>query len=196
MSKDINKLWRSLDVNRINLRILQRSIKGRKEKGRNIGSQRKVARVREIEIDRIGKIGEEIEICNINQNKKTGIEEIEETEIGNVVREIKIMLNNVRNKRSSMRNLVDIRIKVMLRKTKVVKNLSMILLIVLRILLILLVHSNLMIERESMRRKESAQRVRTSDERTKRRTRFATREKNRKRIRIKIVKRISIRQRR
>ena len=169
-------------------------MKARKEKARSIVNLRKDVRVREIRIDRIGKIEEEIEIFNINQKKKTGIE----TEIVNVVIEIKTRINNVRNKekRSSLRNLVEIRIKVMLRKIRAVRNLSMILLIVLRILLILLVHSNLMIESESMRKKEFVQKAKINAERTKRRIRFVIRERSRKKIRIKIEKRISIKQRR
>lgn len=171
-------------------------MKGRREKVRSIGSLRKAVRVREIKIDRIGKTGEEIEIeiFNINQNKKTEIE----TEIVNVAKEIKRRINSVRNKerRSSLKNLVGIRIKVMLRRKKQVRNLSMILLIVLRILLILLVHSNLMIESVSMRRKEAIQKAKINAERTKRRIKFVIRERRRKKIRIKIEKRISIRQRR
>ena len=169
-------------------------MKGRREKARSIGSLRKAVRVREIKIDRIAKTGEEIEIFNINQNKKTEIE----TEIVNAVKEIKKRISNVRNKekRSSLRNLLGIRIKVMLRRRKGVRNLSMILLIVLRILLILLVHSNLMIESVSMRRKEVVQKAKINAERTKRRIKFVIRERRRKKIRIKIEKRISIRQRR
>lgn len=169
-------------------------MKGRRGKARSIGSLRKAVRVREIKIDRIGKTGEEIEIFNINQNKKTEIE----TEIVNVAKEIKRRINSVRNKerRSSLKNLVGIRIKVMLRRKKQVRNLSMILLIVLRILLILLVHSNLMIESVSMRRKEAIQKAKINAERTKRRIKFVIRERRRKKIRIKIEKRISIRQRR
>ena len=171
-------------------------MKGRRGKARSIGSLRKAARVREIKIDRIGKTGEEIEIeiFNINQNKKTEIE----TEIVNVAKEIKRRINSVRNKerRSSLRNLVGIRIKVILRRIKWVRNLSMILLIVLRILLIVLVHSNLMIESVSMRRKEAIQKAKINAERTKRRIKFVIRERRRKKIRIKIEKRISIRQRR
>lgn len=169
-------------------------MKGRREKARSIGSLRKAVRVREIKIDRIGKTEEEIEICNINQNKKTEIE----TEIVSVAKEIKRRINSAKNKerRSSLRNPVGIRIKVMLRRIKWVRNLSMILLIVLRILLILLVHSNLMIESVSMRRKEAIQKAKINAERTKRRTKFVIRERRRKKIRIKIEKRISIRQRR
>lgn len=169
-------------------------MKGRRGKARSIGSLRKAVRVREIKIDRIGKTEEEIEICNINQNKKTEIE----TEIASVAKEIKRRISSVRNKerRSSLRNLVGIRIKVMLRRIKWVRNLSMILLIVLRILLILLVHSNLMIESVSMRRKEAIQKAKINAERTKRRIKFVIRERRRKKIRIKIEKRISIRQRR
>ena len=169
-------------------------MKGRRGKARSIGSLRKAVRVREIKIDRIGKTGEEIEIFNINQNKKTEIE----TEIASVAKEIKRRINSVRNKerRSSLRNLVVIRIKVMLRRIKWVRNLSMILLIVLRILLIVLVHSNLMIESVSMRRKEAIQKAKINAERTKRRIKFVIRERRRKKIRIKIEKRISIRQRR
>ena len=169
-------------------------MKGRRGKARSIGSLRKAARVREIKIDRIGKTEEEIEICNINQNKKTEIE----TEIASVAKEIKRRISSVRNKerRSSLRNLVGIRIKVMLRRKRQVRNLSMILLIVLRILLILLVHSNLMIESASMRRKEAIQKAKINAERTKRRIKFVIRERRRKKIRIKIEKRISIRQRR
>lgn len=171
-------------------------MKGRRGKARSIGSLRKAVRVREIKIDRIGKTGEEIEIeiFNINQNKKTEIE----TEIVNVAKEIKRRINSVRNKerRSSLKNLVGIRIKVMLRRKKQVRNLSMILLIVLRILLILLVHSNLMIESVSMRRKEAIQKAKINAERTKRRIKFVIRERRRKKIRTKIEKRISIRQRR
>jgi hypothetical protein len=169
-------------------------MKGRRGKARSIGSLRKAVRVREIKIDRIGKTGEEIEIFNINQNKKTEIE----TEIASVAKEIKRRISSVRNKerRSSLRNLVGIRIKVMLRRIKWVRNLSMILLIVLRILLILLVHSNLMIESVSMRRKEAIQKAKINAERTKRRIKFVIRERRRKKIRTKIEKRISIRQRR
>ena len=169
-------------------------MKGRRGKARSIGSLRKAVRVREIKIDRIGKTGEEIEIFNINQNKKTEIE----TEIASVAKEIKRRISSVRNKerRSSLRNLVGIRIKVMLRRKRQVRNLSMILLIVLRILLILLVHSNLMIESVSMRRKEAIQKAKINAERTKRRIKFVIRERRRKKIRIKIEKRISIRQRR
>ena len=169
-------------------------MKGRRGKARSIGSLRKAVRVREIKIDRIGKTGEEIEIFNINQNKKTEIE----TEIASVAKEIKRRISNARNKerRSSLRNLVGIRIKVILRRIKWVRNLSMILLIVLRILLILLVHSNLMIESVSMRRKEAIQKAKINAERTKRRIKFVIRERRRKKIRIKIEKRISIRQRR
>ena len=169
-------------------------MKGRREKARSIGSLRKAVRVREIKIDRIDKTEEEIEIFNINQNKKTEIE----TEIVNAVKEIKKRISNVRNKekRSSLRNLLGIRIKVILRRRKGVRNLSMILLIVLRILLILLVHSNLMIESVSMRRKEVVQKAKINAERTKRRIKFVIRERRRKKIRIKIEKRISIRQRR
>jgi hypothetical protein len=169
-------------------------MKGRRGKARSIGSLRKAVRVREIKIDRIGKTGEEIEIFNINQNKKTEIE----TEIASVVKEIKRRISNVKNKerRSSLRNLVGIRIKVMLRRKRQVRNLSMILLIVLRILLILLVHSNLMIESVSMRRKEAIQKAKINAERTKRRIKFVIRERRRKKIRTKIEKRISIRQRR
>jgi hypothetical protein len=169
-------------------------MKGRRGKARSIGSLRKAVRVREIKIDRIGKTEEEIEICNINQNKKTEIE----TEIASVAKEIKRRISSVRNKerRSSLRNLVGIRIKVMLRRKRQVRNLSMILLIVLRILLILLVHSNLMIESVSMRRKEAIQKAKINAERTKRRIKFVIRERRRKKIRIKIEKRISIRQRR
>jgi len=169
-------------------------MKGRREKARSIGSLRKAVRVREIKIDRIDKTEEEIEIFNINQNKKTEIE----TEIVNAVKEINKRISNVRNKekRSSLRNLLGIRIKVMLRRRKGVRNLSMILLIVLRILLILLVHSNLMIESVSMRRKEVVQKAKINAERTKRRIKFVIRERRRKKIRIKIEKRISIRQRR
>lgn len=169
-------------------------MKARRGKARSIGSLRKAGRVREIKIDRIDKTGEEIEICNINQNKKTEIE----TEIASVAKEIKRRINSAKNKerRSSLRNPVGIRIKVMLRRIKWVRNLSMILLIVLRILLILLVHSNLMIESVSMRRKEAIQKAKINAERTKRRTKFVIRERRRKKIRIKIEKRISIRQRR
>lgn len=169
-------------------------MKARRGKARSIGSLRKAVRVREIKIDRIGKTEEEIEICNINQNKKTEIE----TEIVSVAKEIKRRINSAKNKerRSSLRNPVGIRIKVMLRRIKWVRNPSMILLIVLRILLILLVHSNLMIESVSMRRKEAIQKAKINAERTKRRTKFVIRERRRKKIRIKIEKRISIRQRR
>lgn len=175
-------------------------MKEKKEKGKIIVSPRRIVKIGEIRIDKIVKIGVEIEIFNTNQKIR------KETEIGieigieneNENEERKKKKNNVKNKdkRSNLRKLVGTKTRVKSKKKREGRNHSMILLIVLMILLIPLVHSNLMIEKENMRRKEGILKVKINAERIKKKIKFVIRGRSRKKTRIKIDKRISTKQRR
>jgi hypothetical protein len=173
-------------------------MKEKKEKGKIIVSPRRIVKIGEIRIDKIVKIGVEIEIFNINQKIKKETEIGIEIGIENENEERKKKKNNVKNKdkRSNLRKLVGIKTRAKSKKKREGRNHSMILLIVLMILLIPLVHSNLMIEKENMRRKEGILKVKINAERIKKKIKFVIRGRSRKKTRIKIDKRISTKQRR